>query len=68
VQSRASYGPLFVSCGFHHFLNTWDKDLAGGIDELAHDGNEVGHRLVHCSPEYAGMQIASWPGDVDLEI
>ena len=59
----------FLICGpRNHLVDAGDKDVSIDIDELAHQHDEVRHRLVHHPAEHARVKILSWSRDCDLEV
>jgi hypothetical protein len=69
LAKRTERNRLFVLVyGRDHLVYTRDQDFAGGIDELAHEQNQVGHRLMHATPEYARVKVPAGAGHGHFEI
>jgi hypothetical protein len=60
--------PFLLVWGRHHLVNAGDEDVTFGIDELAHEGNEIGHGLVHHAAKDARMEIPGRASDRNLII
>ena len=65
VGDGAVEGLLAVGEGRDHFVDAGDEDLAGGGDELGHDGHEVCHGFVGGAAEDAGVEVLTGAGDLD---
>jgi hypothetical protein len=60
--------PFFVVRGRNHVVDAGYENVTFWIDELAHEGNEICHGLVHHTPKDARMKISRRTGDRNLVI
>jgi hypothetical protein len=60
--------PFFVVRGRDHVVDAGYENVTFRIDELAHEGDEIGHGLVHHASKDARMKIPGRTGDRDLVI
>jgi hypothetical protein len=52
-MSGKRYLPFLVVGWRHHLVDSRNENIALRVDELAHEGNEVGHGFVHHTAKYA---------------
>ena len=45
--------PFLIVRGRDHLVDSRDEDITLRINELAHEGDEIGHRLVHHATKHA---------------
>jgi hypothetical protein len=57
--------PFFIVRGRDHLVDTRNEDVALRINELAHEGDEIRHGLVHHATINARVEIPGWARDGD---
>jgi hypothetical protein len=60
--------PFFVIWGRVHLIDAGYENVTFQIDELAHEGDEIGHGLVHHEPKDAQMKIPGRTGNCNLVV
>ena len=69
MDSEYVYGvPLFFCKWSNKLIEARDENDALGCDELAHEQDQIRHRLMNHTTELSGVQIPSRARDGNLEV